>query len=69
MKMDLDKKDMISLVKGTAPNLLIMDNPLINKYGNFRASYGTWDWNYRAFDNLSEEELLEIYLTCKNSWK
>lgn len=69
MKLDLDKKDLISLAKGTSPNYSVMNNPLIKKHGSYNASYGDWNWDYTAFEECSEEQILEIYKLCKNSWE
>jgi hypothetical protein len=69
MKLYLDKEDLISLVKGTDPNLNVMGHPKIRCRGNYNEPYGTWDWSYRAFEGCSETEIYEIYQLCKNSWK
>lgn len=65
MNVNLDKIDLISLAKGTSPNFSIMDNRSILKYGNYN---GSWKWNYNAFKDCTEEEILKIYYLCKNSW-
>jgi len=69
MILDLDKKDLISLVKGISPYDSVWNNPLINENGDYSASYSNWDWNYGTFENCSEEKIYEIYMICKNSWK
>lgn len=69
MKFDLDKKDLISLVKGTDPNLNVMGDPKIRSRGSYGETHGRWDWNYRAFEGCSEQEIYEVYQLCKNSWK
>lgn len=68
MKIDLDKKDLISLVKGTPPNYSAMDDYRVKCRGSFSGSYGRWDWNHNAFEDCTEEKILEIYQLCKNSW-
>lgn len=69
MQLDLDKQDLISLAKGTVPNYLVMSNPIIKKQGSFNSSQGDWNWNYIAFEECSEEEILSVYQVCKDSWK
>ncbi|NRZ59156.1 hypothetical protein DZE42_002295 [Clostridium beijerinckii] len=49
MKLDLDKKDLISLVKGTDPNLNVMEHPKISCCGNYRVQNSRWDWNQHVF--------------------
>ena len=68
LKLDLDKKDLISLVKGTDPNLSVMGHPKISCCGNYRVKYSSWEWNCRAFEKYTDEEIYEIYKICKNSW-
>ena len=69
MKVDLSKQDLIYLVKGVSPFYSMFDNPLIARTGSFNGSLGKWNWNYSELNLLSEEELYNLYLTCKNSWK
>ncbi|WP_297420586.1 hypothetical protein [Clostridium sp.] len=69
LKLDLDKKDLISLVKGTDPNLNAMGHPKIICRGSYLAQHGRWDWNYCAFENCTNEEIYEIYKICKDSWR
>lgn len=69
MMMDLDRKDLISLAKGTTPNYDVMDKKGIKENGSYNASCGSWSWNYLAFNNLTDEEIIEVYMTCKKSWE
>lgn len=69
MIMELDKDDLEALVRGRGPKYSAMDNALVKKHGQFNGSYGTWNWNYSSLKECSEEELLEIYKICKDSWK
>ncbi len=66
MKIEISKEDLISLVKGRPPYYSEFENPLVKKAGH-RYSEG----HGGSFDNLkslTEEELYELYLICKNSW-
>ena len=67
MLLILDKTDLISLVKGTIPNYSIMSNPIIDKNGRYSGSYDRWEWNYKAFEECTESELLETYYLLKSS--
>ncbi len=39
MKVDLDKNDLINLVKGTSPSYELMDHPLISRNGQYRGGF------------------------------
>ena len=67
MKINLNKKDLISLVKGTSPNYHVMEHPLIKANGHFAGGHFGWSWNWN-FTPLSEKELYRMYLICKESW-
>lgn len=69
MTIELSKKDLISLVKGTEPYYSIMNNALIASVGKYSGGFhDQWDWNGSALALLSEEQLYEIYKLCKESW-
>lgn len=53
MKINLDREDLIKLVKSSSPHYSIFEYPLIKRNGIF-------------VDNLIKEELFEIYFVCKN---
>lgn len=68
--MDLDKDDLVSLVKGTSPWYSAMDQPLVQRYGSYSGPRGEeWAWHTWRLKECSEEELLELYQICKDSWK
>lgn len=68
MTINLDKKDLVSLVKGTDPDYNVMDNMSVKPYGRYNGSYGTWTWE-DSLHSLSEEKLYSIYVICKNNLK
>jgi len=68
MLIELDKEDLVALVKGSSPNSSIMSHPIIKEHGTFNGSQDRWDWDYKL-SNLTEEQLLTIYSMCKQSWK
>jgi hypothetical protein len=68
MKIDLDRKTLKSLIKGTNVNYGEFNNPLVKKAGhNYSDQYGRTDW--RSLSDLTDKELYELYLICKNSWE
>lgn len=70
MKVNLNKEDLISLVKGEVPYYDIFDNELVDKSGKYIGGFhDKWEWDDYALKKLSEEELYKLYLICKNSWK
>lgn len=69
MKVDLDKKDIISLLRGSCPNYSVM-NKIPKDLGSYVGGFvDDWKWNYISEDiSYSEEYLYDLYLICKNSW-
>lgn len=69
MKLELDRKDLISLAKGMNPNYRVMDISLVKNNGRMGGPHGDqWSWKWNAFDDLSDLEIYGIYLICKKSW-
>lgn len=69
MIIDLDKKDLISLAKGSTPHYNIMEIPDIASQGSFTGGFvDKWSWNSNAFESYTKELTYAIYLLCKNSW-
>jgi hypothetical protein len=66
MLCELDHGDLMSLVQGTYPNFDLI--PVFSSQGLGRYR-GDWDWESGKLIKLSEEELLEIYIACKDSWE
>lgn len=68
MKVDLDRKDIIALLKGTMPNYNVMDN-IPEDLGRYVGGFvDTWKWEYLIPDKYTDEELFNFYLMCKHSW-
>jgi hypothetical protein len=66
MNIQLDREGLKTLVKGSTPSYFAFDNPLVIKAGHdYRDQYGTTTW--RKLDNLTDEELYQLYLVCRNS--
>jgi len=70
MKVELDRKDIIALLKGTCPNYNVMDK-IPKDLGSYCGGFvDDWKWNYFIEDvSYSDEYLYNLYLMCKNSWK
>ena len=67
MKIELDRKGLEILVKGSQPFYSEFDNPLVKKAGhNYSDQYSRTSW--QNLSALTEEELYELYLICRNSW-
>lgn len=67
MKVDLDKKALISLVCGQSPGYSIMGNDTIKKHGSYSDNRG-WTWDTIRLMSITETELYELYKLCRNSW-
>lgn len=66
MKIELDRKGLETLVKGSQPYYNEFDNPLIKKAGHdYSDQYGRTSW--RNLSALTDEELYKVYLICRNS--
>ena len=75
MLVTLDKKDLVHLVTGIAPNYSVFENELVKGYGYYfpndrisDRSGDKWTWNTASLMHLDEAELWELYLLCKDSW-
>jgi len=67
-QINLDRKDLETLVRGSSLDYSEFNNALVIKSGHtYSDQYGRTNWN--SLSNLSEEELYQLYLICKNSWK
>lgn len=68
MLIDLDRKDIISLLKGSKPNYSVFDK-IPKELGSYIGGFVD-DWNWNHFnENISytDEYLYNLYLICKNS--
>jgi len=68
MKIDLDKKGLIDLVKGTSPHYDLFENSIVKLCGTFNGSSGTWSWNEYELEKLNERQLYDLYKSCRSSW-
>ena len=64
MLVNLDRKDLESLVKASSPSYSNFENELVLKAGHsYIDCYGRTDWN--SLEKLTDEELFELYKICK----
>lgn len=66
MIVNLDKKDLIALVKGSTPGYSTMSHPLVSKNGTYYDQYGRYEWDRYKLAEMTEEQLLDLYYICKN---
>ena len=67
MKVELNRKDLEALVKGSSLGYSEFGNPLVKKAGHsYSDQYGRTSWD--SLGKLSEEELWELYKIC-NEWR
>ena len=68
MNVELDRKDIISLLRGTTPAWSVIDK-IPKELGFYVGGFvDGWQWNYIS-ENVpySDEYLFNLYLICKNS--
>ncbi len=67
MKVELNRKSLEALVKGSEPYYSQFDNPLVKKAGHsYSDQYGRTSWN--SLSKLTDEELYQLHLICRDSW-
>lgn len=70
MKIDLEKEDLVNLVMGITPFYNEFEHPLVKENGSYVGGFvDEWRWAKYKLIELNEDELYELYLICKNSWK
>lgn len=68
MNIEVSKKELIALIRGTEPHYSIMDDSLVSKVGRYIGGFNDrWEWNNSELNNLSESELLALFIRIKNS--
>ena len=68
MTVDLDKQDVITLIKGSFVPWELMDHPLISKLGVYVGGFqDKWYWNSNnVINQYAEEDLLQVYYLLKS---
>jgi hypothetical protein len=65
MLVDLDRKDLESLVKGKSPSYNDFSNDLVKKAGHsYSDQYGRTSWD--SLHKLSDNELYQLHIILKN---
>lgn len=68
MTLELNRTDLLSLAKGSKPYYTAFDNELVVKAGHcYSDQYGTTTWS--NLSSLNDEELYQLYIICRDSWK
>lgn len=68
MTVNLDRQDIISLLKGTNPYYSVMDE-IPKELGSYTGGLiNDWEWYFDENVPYTDEQLYELYLMCKNSW-
>lgn len=67
MNIELDRKGLEILVHGSQPYYDEFENPLVKKAGHdYSDQYGRTTWSSLKY--LTDDELYQLYLICRNSW-
>ena len=70
MKVDLDREDLLCLLKGTAPHYSLFGEVTIQTCGYFVGGFkDEWHWNNEMLNKLPDEGLYRLYILCKSSWE
>ena len=66
LNIELVKRDLISLVKGTDPSYDAMSIPLVKKHGKYHGGFNDeWQWDTYELEKLTEQQLYELYSLIK----
>jgi len=69
MKVELDRDDLVNLVKGVYPSYEIMDIEVIKMNGRYVGGFhDKWVWNEKFDNHLTEIDLWDMYILCRDSW-
>jgi hypothetical protein len=67
MTVQLDRKDLTALVKGTQPNYDLFSHPLVKGSGDYCGGFVD-KWSWTNLSHLTDDQLWELYNLCKSSW-
>jgi hypothetical protein len=68
MKIELEREDLLNMVKGTSPYYSVMEDTLVKKAGQWIGGMAD-RWSWGDLNSLTDEELFKLYKICKDSWK
>lgn len=70
MVIELEKEDLVNLVKGSNPHYNVMNDSLIKQCGSFIGGHhDRWEWDNSSLEKLTESQLWQMYSVCRDSWK
>jgi hypothetical protein len=71
MTVELDRTDIITLIKGCFIPFSMMDDKILKKMGKFIGGFtDEWRWEYKPdISEFSDEELWNVYLKLKKDYK
>lgn len=62
MRVELERKDIENLIKGTDVPYALMEDPIISKLGYYTGGfYDRWDWFSPMDKSITDEQLWETY--------
>lgn len=64
MVVKLDREDLLSLLTGTRPGISFTSSPKYSGLGWYSCKT-SWRWRMPGLSHLTDEELFEIYQSCK----
>lgn len=66
MIVEVDKKDLVHMVLGCEPDYEVINELINRKLGSYCGGFNDrWDWNKYALEELSEQELFDLYEKVK----
>ena len=69
MTIDATKQDLTSMVLGMPPNYSVMEHELVKPHGRWIGGHvDEWSWDGNSLDELTEEQLWDLYRICRDSW-
>lgn len=67
MLIDLDKTDLVNLVRGINPPYEVFEVSLVKQCGSYTGGFNDrWDWRTYDLEKLTESQLVELYKICKS---
>lgn len=70
MLIDLNRNDLLNLVKGCEPGYNVFNHPLVMKSGTYHGGFAEqWSWDKLddlTDDELTDDDLIELYRVCND---
>lgn len=68
MTINLDRNGLNSLLRGQPPHFSLFNNELIKRCGRYSDQFG-WSWDMGELAKLTDEEIYDLFLMCRQSWR